>query len=300
MFAASKTVYAVAKKMDCDIYHFHDPELLRYGVKLKKAGKKVIFDSHEDVPAQILGKAWIPAPLRKLVSKVYRAYETYMVKRLDAVVAATPYIGEQFQGRAKRVAVVNNYPKLDDIQFCEAPFQQRSAIACYVGGVNVSRGEKVMCEAMKNVQGTLYIAGNCPPEEVGRVTDEHPNTVFVGVQSRKNVNQLMENSVVGLCMLLPTHNYINSQPIKMYEYMAAGLPFVASDFPLWQKIVDKWNCGICVSPNDPDAVAAAINNLMTNRELAQEMGRNGRKAVTEEYNWTVEEKKLVELYQEIC
>lgn len=295
MLTAGKTVYKAAKALDCDVYHFHDPELLRYGVKLKKAGKKVIFDSHEDVPAQILGKGWIPTPLRKLVSKVYRAYETRIVKKLDAVVTATPYIGEQFRGRAKKVMVVNNYPKLDDIQFCDTPFHDRGALICYVGGLNEIRGAKVMREAMAKVQGTLYIAG---PHSVD--PDTYPNTVFVGVQDRQNVNRLMDHSVAGLCMYMPTGNHINAQPNKMFEYMSAGLPFVASDFPLWKKIAEKWNCGICASPSDPDAVAEAMNRLLSDRALAQEMGHNGRKAVLEEYNWDVEEKKLLELYQAIC
>ena len=156
----AKAIYEKAKSLDCDIYHFHDPELLPYGVKLKKMGKKVIFDSHEDVPAQILDKDWIPYPLRKIVSVIYKTYETYAVGKFDAVVAATPHIGEMFKGRAQRVVVVNNYPKLDDIQFHDTPFTERERIVCYAGGIDELRGEKVMVEAMKGVEGTLIIAGD--------------------------------------------------------------------------------------------------------------------------------------------
>ena len=73
----AKMVYLKAKALDCDVYHFHDPELLPYGIKLKKAGKKVIFDSHEDVSAQIKDKPWIPKIIRGLVSSIYKAYETH-------------------------------------------------------------------------------------------------------------------------------------------------------------------------------------------------------------------------------
>ncbi len=156
----ARTVYRAAKEVDADVYHFHDPELLPYGLKLKRAGKKVIFDSHEDVSAQILDKQWIPRPFRKLVSAVYRRYETHVVKRLDAVVAATPHIAESFMGRCKKVVVVNNYPKLDDIRFHDTPFSEREPIVCYAGGINELRGEKIMVEALKDADAKLIIAGN--------------------------------------------------------------------------------------------------------------------------------------------
>ena len=125
MTKVAKKIYKTARKIDADIYHFHDPELLLYGLKLKKMGKKVIFDSHEDVPAQIMDKYWIPKPMRSLISKSYRLLETYAVKRLDAVVAATPYIAKQFKHRAGKITVLNNYPKLDDIQYHDTPFAKR-------------------------------------------------------------------------------------------------------------------------------------------------------------------------------
>ena len=136
MIHFSKRIYQEAMALDCDIYHLHDPELLPYALKLKRKGKKVIFDSHEDVPAQILDKPWLPKPLRRIVSRLYKRYETHVVKKLDAVVAATPHIGQKFAGRAKKVVVVNNYPKLDDIVFQEVPFKDRDRIVCYAGGLD--------------------------------------------------------------------------------------------------------------------------------------------------------------------
>ncbi|MBE6933592.1 MAG: glycosyltransferase family 4 protein [Ruminococcaceae bacterium] len=300
ILTASKKVYLAAKELDCDIYHLHDPELLPYGLKLKKLGKTVIFDSHEDVPVQIASKLWIPRIFKGTVSRLYRSYETRSVRKLDAVVAATPYIGEQFEGRAKKTVVINNYPKLEDVHYCDAPFEGREAVVCYVGTMDRWYGAELMPEAMKEVPGTLYIAGEYPEEIAERQTLRYPNTVFLGFQNRESINKMFEKSVVGLVMLLPIKNFIDSQPTKMYEYMAAGLPFVASDFPRWKRIVEKWNCGVCVSPDDPAVIGKAIESLLSNRELAQEMGRNGRRAIEQEYNWAIEEKKLVELYSTLA
>ncbi|MBE6084386.1 MAG: glycosyltransferase family 4 protein [Selenomonas ruminantium] len=153
-------VYQAALKVDADVYHIHDPELLPYGLKLKRLGKKVIFDSHEDIPAQIMDKEYIAKPLRKIVSAGYKVYESYVIKHLDAVVAATPHIAEKFQNRCRKVVTVNNYPRLDDIQFHETPFTEREPIICYAGGISEIRGEKIMTEAMQNVNGTLILAGD--------------------------------------------------------------------------------------------------------------------------------------------
>ena len=290
MLVTSHRVYRAAKKLDADVYHFHDPELLPYGLKLKKRGKKVIFDSHEDVPGQIMDKYWIPGVLRKLVSGIYQRYETHVVKRLDAVVAATPHIAEKFAGRAKRVVVVNNYPKLDDVIFQEGSFDERDAVVCYAGGIDENRGESIMKNAMKKVPGELQIAG-----DHAEVTEE--NVRYIGRLDRAGVNELYGRSVVGLCILKPIENYFYSQPIKMYEYMAAGIPFVCSDFPGWRKVAEESGGGICVDPEDTDAIAEAISGLLSDRRKAEEMGRKGHAYVTENCTWEKEEEKLLALYR---
>lgn len=308
MTATAKRVYLKALDLDCSIYHFHDPELLPYGLKLKKAGAYVIFDSHEDVPAQILDKQWIPAPLRKVTACLYRRYETHVVKQLDAVVAATPYIAKQFEGRAQRVVVVNNYPKLDDIQFHDTAFEQREPIICYAGGISELRGEKVMVEAMKDVEGTLVLAGPrenknvevqvpCDSSQSPEARREKGTVNYVGKLTRKQVNELYGNSRAGIVLYQPAANHYESQPIKMFEFMAAGLPVIASNFPLWKKIIEENECGICVDPTNVLEARNACTKLLRNPDLAQEMGMNGRKAVVDSFNWAVEEKKLLDLYQ---
>ncbi len=292
MFFFSHKVYKVAKKLDCDIYHFHDPELLPYALKLKRIGKKVIFDSHEDVPSQILDKPWIPFVLRKLISNIYRLYETYVVQQIDAVVTATSHIAKQFKERAHKIIIINNYPKLEDIVFHNTSFERREAIICYAGGLSEIRGEQVMIEAMKGVDATLILAGEHAKEKQGNVS-------YLGNVGRETINELYGKAVAGLVLLLPTASYIYSLPIKMFEYMASGIPFVASDFPLWDRIVNKHHCGVCVSVNNIKEIEKAINYLLMHRQEAEEMGRNGRKAVENYFNWNHEKDKLIKLYQEL-
>lgn len=290
MTKTAKRVYQAALALDCDIYHFHDPELLPYGLKLKKQGKTVIFDSHEDVPAQIVDKAWIPGIIRKSISGAYRRYETHVVRHIDAVVAATPYIAEKFRGRARHVVDVNNFPKLSDIQFHQDPFEERQPILCYAGGISENRGESIMKNAMRTVQGTLLIAGAHEQETDG-------NVIYIGQQDRRGVNELYKKSVIGLCLLKPIENYYYSQPIKMYEYMAAGLPFICSDFPMWKEVVNNSGGGICVDPTKISEISEAITYLLDHREIAAEMGRQGHDFVIKNCNWANEENTLRTLYQ---
>lgn len=294
MSVFSRTVFERALELDCDVYHFHDPELLSFGLKLKRMGKRVVFDSHEDVPSQIMDKHWIPAPARFAVAKAYRAFETHVVSKIDVVVAATPHIAEQFKCRAQHVVVVNNYPRAGDIVFQTRPFSERAPIACYAGGINELRGERVMVEAMKRVQGALMLAGmHHASQQAYEVPD---NVIYLGQLNRAGINQLYGESVCGLVMLQPTRSYIYSLPVKMFEYMASGLPVICSDFPLWREIVGGSDAGILVPPDNAAAVSEAVSSLFTDRDMAQRMGEHGRRAVDERYNWDIEMVKLAEAY----
>lgn len=119
---------------------------------------------------------------------------------------------------------------------------------------------------------------------------------FIGKIGRKEVNELYGMARAGIVIYQPAANHLESQPIKMFEFMAAGLPVVASDFPLWREIIEGNTCGISVDPTNPEAVRKACQELIENPERAQKLGRNGKKAVDEKYNWANEEKKLLEMY----
>jgi glycosyltransferase involved in cell wall biosynthesis len=81
--------------------------------------------------------------------------------------------------------------------------------------------------------------------------------------------------------------------------MSAGIPVIASDFPLWKSIVSTADCGICVNPLDTKELATAIQKLLEDDELCRRLGENGREAVQQQYNWEMESRKLIELYSEI-
>jgi glycosyltransferase involved in cell wall biosynthesis len=106
----------------------------------------------------------------------------------------------------------------------------------------------------------------------------------------------MKRSLAGIVTFHPLPNHLDSHPTKMFEYMSSGIPVIASDFPLWRDIIEGNQCGICVDPLDPKAIAAAIDYVVTHPQAAKAMGENGRRAVLQKYNWTVQANRLIDFY----
>ena len=120
-----------------------------------------------------------------------------------------------------------------------------------------------------------------------------------GVLERRGVGEILATSTAGLVLFLPAPNHVDSQPNKMFEYMSAGVPVIASNFPLWREIIEKNKCGLCVDPTDPKEIAGAITHFVNNPNVAKEMGKNGQRAIEKKYNWKVEEAKLLSLYENL-
>ena len=117
-----------------------------------------------------------------------------------------------------------------------------------------------------------------------------------GFLDRLGVAEVLLRSKAGLVTFHSVPNHIDAQPNKMFEYMSAGVPVIASNFVLWREVIEGNNCGLCVNPQQPKEIAEAIDYLLCNDVEAQRMGANGRKAVSEKYNWKLEEARLLELY----
>jgi glycosyltransferase involved in cell wall biosynthesis len=304
MLRTTTRVLEQAARLDADIYHLHDPELIPAGLRLKRLGKTVLFDAHEDVPLQVLGKTYLPRLARRPLAAGLGAFERFACARFDGIVAATPSIRDKFLRIHPNTVDVNNYPVV--AEFAPAPsWDGKASEVCYVGSIAAIRGIREMLAACALLRSgaRLNLAGSF--EDAALEADvrglrgwERVN--WLGQLDRGGVAEAMRRSIGGLVTLHKQPNYLDALPVKMFEYMAAGIPVIASDIPLWRAIVEGHACGLCVDPLDPGAIAQAIDFLAGHPAQAEEMGRNGRRAVEEHYNWQRESDKLLALYARLA
>jgi len=315
---ATKTVKALYKKaleVDADIYQLHDPELIPICRKLKKKGYRVIFDSHEDMPAQIKIKTWIPVLLRQIVSFSYYILEKQVTKKLDYVFSVTEPITSRFAGYGVKTETIHNYPLLSEFETfqkaesgeSEADGKDRDGrktppVLCFTGNISITRGMRQMFRVMETVDARLIIAGKIfinEDAEFDELLKTHPDVEFRGPYTREDMLEIYRESDAALLLLLPTRNHVQSLPNKLFEYMAGGLPVIASDFAIWRPIFEKHQCGIQIDPANEQAVTDAVTYMLTNPREARRMGENGIRAVEEEYNWERESRKLLAVYQQL-
>jgi len=288
-----------------DVVHLHDPELIPAGVLLKLSGRKVVYDAHEHVARDIFSKPWLPAVLKPPISIGIALVERLAVAMFDAVVCATPAILRS-QPQSKS-SLVQNYSWTQELLPLDGTVREPDGRSfLFVGGLAKVRNARQMVEAIGRLPATLdarlILAGIFTPPELEQELRLLPgwNRVdYRGWIDRRAFAVLAARSVAGLVLYSPTVYHLESQPTKLFEYMSAGLPVIASDFPLWRRIVEEAKCGLLVNPNDAGQIGDALQWMIEHPGEASTMGQNGARAVQSTFNWENEAKELVRLYRKL-
>lgn len=308
LFSARK-MKDIALRVDAEIYHLHDPELLPLIGILKKKGKRVIFDSHENVPQQILYKEYLPKFSRRILSYLYKKFERRMVLRADGIVIVTPSQRKNFENVIQKVHLITNFPTCDCAQGTSNDFdeEKKQPQICFAGGVTRQWSHQLIIESISHIPNIKYVfAGpknNTYLEEFIQDPRYEERVKYLGIISREEVEDLYSESICGIA-LLSYNTQVGKEGTlgntKLFEYMKYGLPIICSDLSIWKDIVTKYECGIVVNPDDMNEVIEAIKFIAENQEKAKKMGKNGKEAFLKEYNWESQIPQLLHLYEGIA
>lgn len=293
----------VALSLKGDVYHFHDPELIWVGLALKLFGKRVIYDAHELL--ELSEERHLPKYLKGIVRFGLLVFERAAEWSFDALVAATPTIVDQFQ-RKDKVVLIRNTARTEEFAASTTPFRDRPPNIIYAGGLAPYNGVAQMFDAMaliprslgaRLVMGGLFNSPEQQAEAFARPGAEHVD--FIGWMERDELIRRLGEARAGFVVYQATPNVLKADPVKFYELMGAGIPIVATNIPRWRDVIEKHDCGILVDPSDVEAIARAATQLLSDPDAAEDMGRRGREAALAYYNWSIDERELLALYERL-
>lgn len=293
-----KYLKQVVKEVDLirpDICHLHDWQLMPLIIVLRKK-YKVIFDSHEDYPAYLSAdfSKCLPQSLKKWI---FFTIERFFLRQATYLIGATHYIELQLKKMTNRVVSVKNYP----IIFESHAENYYSPQFCYIGGMGDNLGGKQISRALQGLNTKLLLVGRTSAEyvkEMNNLSDKR--IVDCGFKTKKEVRSIVKESRAGIVVYLPHPNCVHALPNKMFEYLEAEVPIICSDFKDWKEILGEKDCCKFVNPYDVKGINMAMRFFLENPEEAKRMGKNGRKAIENEFNWNKEEAKLLLLYKNIA
>ncbi len=299
----------VAFALRASVYHIHDPHLIGLGVILKRRGAQVVYDVHEDYPAKAHTEHADRRVRAALKALTWSMLERIARRTLDAFVCASPAIAAKFP--ADRTIVVGNLPLHREFAAprngSARPYGERSNTLLYVGSLTKTRGFFEITRALDLLPAErecrLRIVGHFRDGAVARAASALPASgrlEIIPFQPYGRVIEELLSARIGLVLLHPLPNH--TDPIrsnKLFEYMSAGIPVIASDLPRWREIVLGVDCGLVVDPLDPAAIAAAIDYLLTHAPEAEAMGQRGRDAVLSQLNWDSDRARLLSLYRDL-
>ena len=280
-----------------DIYHFHDFELWPVALLLRLMGKKVIADVHEDIPAQLLQRPWIPQLLRKPLSLMAKWFEDMSARTMSAVVTVDSSLVKRFSRVNSDVTMLENFPLLQELPTlnkCNEAFKLVS-----LGGVLDERCANTIIAASKELTGVSIVIGGGISKQYSDLSWQTDNCRYLGYLSAQDaLNENLQADAI-LVMFSDQPNHLEIKSNRLYESMYTGKPVIVSSMPNWQAFIDKNKCGCVVDQTNPSSLIDAIEQLKNNKFLLKKLGQNGKQAVLSNYSWPSQEKKLFSLYERV-
>lgn len=295
-------VYREAIKQDADVYQIHEYVLIPVANRLIRHGKRVIYDTHENYTIQLSSHLLAPKWVRSIAKLFIASYERHLIRKCVGLICAVPNEYGRLKKLNKHNLLLHNYPLLISSNVKKEDYLSRPKCACYTGIISNDRGAECMIKGLGTAESRLLLAGPVTDDYLITLQslENWKNVEYYGTLSRQDMEiKVWNRSVAGVVMFAQTESYMESVPNKLYEYMSAGLPVIASDFPMWRTFFAEHQCGILVEPMNPEALWKAFKVLTNDPEYAFRLGQNGVKAINNELNWNSEAKKLLAFYKNL-
>lgn len=279
-----------------DVIHCHDLDTLRIGVRWKRAtGGRIVYDAHE-----IFGYM-IERDVPRLVADYAFRMERELAPMTDRVIAVNEAVKRYIDGIAGKPATVVRNTHEDVLETYRPPPGPPFTVL-YIGTLHPSRFLLPAIEVIGQMPDVRLIigGGKALASEVATACKRHPNTEYLGIVPNEKVFPMTVESHAVLSMFDPEYR-INQVglPNKIFEAMAAGRPVIVTEGILMGDLVRREQCGLPV-PYTEDGFRAAVTRLKDEEGLAERLGRKGLDAAKREYNWDIDRRKLVGLYEELC
>lgn len=304
IFIARLIAFFKCLKIKAHVYHFHDPELLSIGIWLRICGKKVVYDVHEDYPEQILDKKWLgPVLIRKLISKLFYAYEQFASWWFSGIVTATDTIKDKFS--PKKTITIFNFASLEIMDKVkpnqDEVIPDNKKIVIYSGGLTRIRGIVEVIKAVEaNPDCELWLFGKFESKDFENECKQMAGwerTKWFGFQPLEVMFSYLRLADVGVCLLHPLPRYLVALPTKAFEYMTYELPTLHTHSEFWESFFGD---SIYFTQFEQSEINSKLAELLENAELRKELGRKGRSLIEEKYCWERELPKLIDMYKRIA
>lgn len=302
-------------KIKCDVFHCHEPGSLLICVILKFIKRKrVIYDAHEYYPSLIAENTLFPDIIRCFIEYFMNLGELVLAHFADSIIVVREDLEKRFRMVNKNnIETIYVYPDLKIFKNLENNMKKsKNKIIIYEGYVDIrERGLDKCLRAIKIISHkypdiVFKIVGKVPQKDLEwaehYVSDNLCDCNFEVTTwvDYTEIPRILANSTIGIILFRSVHyNSMMGIPNKLFDYMAAGIPVVASNLPNISKIINDANCGILVDPDDETTVANALEYLFEHPDEAEKLGKNGKEAVCLKYNWENMEHKLFGVYNKL-
>lgn len=308
VFENSRIFKQFLQNYHADIYQISEPELLPLGLYLKRKGNTVIYNLREYYPDYYARKVK-NGFVRKIIFKLCERYLSYCTGHLDGLLNCMPEMREYIERvmPCRYFADVANFPVVNkDFNLSYYEYASRKKIISYFGSIYTISCQEEFLEALQDFPEVRYLlAGVFYTKEYKEVCEKMPawkQVDFVDGFTREELPGIINSSIIGNVVKdfgqteTPEGSY---SIIKIFETMEAAVPVILAKVPLYEKMVEKYHCGICVHPHSVEDFRNAIRFLLENPEVAYEMGQNGRRAVLEEFSWDSQEENYLYVINEL-